>query len=105
MTDILDRLEATIADRLAGGDTGHSYVAKLAAKGLPKLAQKLGEEATETVVAALAESDEALIGEAADLLFHLLMLLQARSLGLNDVRAELERREGLSGIEEKARRP
>lgn len=104
MTDILEQLETTIAQRIAHGDPATSYVAKQMAKGRLKLAEKVGEEAVETVIAAIAESDEELIGEAADLLFHLLLLLQSRGLGLNDVRAELQRREGLSGIEEKARR-
>ena len=104
MTDILDRLEQTIAERLANGTPETSYVAKQAAKGRLKLAEKLGEEAVETVIAAIAEEDAALVGEAADLLFHLLILLATRGLSLADVRAELARREGLSGIEEKKAR-
>ena len=87
MDDILDRLQTIIADRLANGRPDESYVAMLAAKGPTRIARKLGEEATETVIAALAESDEALVGEAADLLFHLLILLGSRGLGLDEVRA------------------
>jgi phosphoribosyl-ATP pyrophosphohydrolase len=99
----LTRLEATIAAR-AGGDPGASYVAKLNARGVPKIAQKLGEEAVETVIAALGGSTDDLVGEAADLLFHLLVLLQAKAVPLARVCAELERREGMSGIAEKAAR-
>lgn len=98
--DILTRLETTIASRRsARADT--SYVAQLHARGLPVIARKLGEEATEAVVAALSGSDEELTGEAADVLFHLLVLLDAKGITLADVAAELERREGTSGIEEK----
>ena len=101
----LARLEATIADRLGAGDASASYVAKLADRGLPKVAQKLGEEAVETVIAALGADDAALAGEAADLVFHLTLLLNLRGLGWSDVAAELDRREGVSGIAEKAARP
>ena len=69
--DALTLLEAVVRARLAAGDAGASYVASLAAKGRGKIAQKLGEEATETVIAALTEDDAALTGEAADLVFHL----------------------------------
>lgn len=100
---ILSRLEATIAQRRAG-DPGASYVAKLNAKGVAKIAQKVGEEGTETVIAALAGTREELVGEAADLVFHLMVLLSAKDVPLADVLAELERREGVSGIAEKASR-
>jgi phosphoribosyl-ATP pyrophosphohydrolase len=103
MSDTLSRLEATVAAR-RDADPASSYVAKLNAKGLNKIAQKLGEEAVETVIAALAEDDAALVGEAADLLFHLLVLLNARAVPLDEVLAELDRREGQSGIAEKASR-
>ena len=103
MPDTLSRLEATIAARRAASPD-ESYVARLNAKGLPKIAQKLGEEATEAVIAALSGSNEELVGEGADLLFHLLVLLNARGVSLDHVLAELERREGLSGLEEKASR-
>ncbi|MEO0700003.1 MAG: phosphoribosyl-ATP diphosphatase, partial [Pseudomonadota bacterium] len=71
---------------------------------LPKIAQKLGEEATEAVIAAVSGSNEELVGESADLLFHLLVLLNAKGVSLDHVLAELDRREGLSGLEEKAAR-
>ncbi|WP_242153704.1 phosphoribosyl-ATP diphosphatase [Sphingomonas sp. BAUL-RG-20F-R05-02] len=103
MDDILDTLEATIRAR-KGADPASSYVAKLFGKGRAKIAQKVGEEATEVVIAAVSETPEALTGEAADLLFHLLVLLADAGLSLEDVRAELRRREGLSGIDEKAAR-
>jgi phosphoribosyl-ATP pyrophosphohydrolase len=102
MDDTLSRLEATIRAR-QGGDPASSYVASLFARGTAKIAQKVGEEATETVIAALAQPDK-LASEAADLLFHLLVLLADAGLGLADVTAELARREGLSGHEEKAGR-
>ncbi len=101
--DILDRLEATIRERRSG-DPETSYVAKLTAKGRKKIAQKLGEEGVETAIAAVAEDKAALTGEAADLIFHLIVLLADAGLSLDDVRAELARREGMSGIAEKASR-
>jgi len=101
--DTLFRLEQTIAARRTASPDS-SYVARLNAAGLPKIAQKLGEEATEAVIAALSGSAEELVGESADVLFHLLVLLQARGIPLADVLAELDRREGLSGLEEKASR-
>lgn len=101
--DTLSRLEATIAQRRSASPDS-SYVAKLNAKGLPKICEKVGEEATETVIAALTGSDKDLTGEAADLLFHLLVLLGAKDIALGDVLAELDRREGTSGLEEKAAR-
>lgn len=101
--DPLDRLEATIAAR-RGSDPATSYVAALTAKGRAHLARKFGEEAVETVVAALGDDRAALTGEAADTLFHLLVLLADAGIGLNDVRAELARREGVSGHDEKASR-
>ncbi|MGQ5701027.1 phosphoribosyl-ATP diphosphatase [Sandaracinobacteroides sp. A072] len=104
MTDILDRLETMIAARKAAGPDASSYVSKQLGKGRLKLAEKLGEEAVETVIAAVAQDDAALTGEAADLLFHLLLVLGERGISLAAVRAELERREGVSGIVEKARR-
>ena len=99
----LARLEAVIADR-RGGDPKTSYVAKMHGRGLNKIAQKLGEEAVETIIAALAEDRAALVGEAADLLFHLLLLLGTKGVPLAEVLAELDRRDGLSGIAEKANR-
>lgn len=103
MTETLRQLEATIAAR-RNADPATSYVAKLNAGGLPLIARKLGEEAIETVVAALSSDKAALTGEAADLIFHLLVLLDAKGVTLADVEAELARREGVSGIAEKAAR-
>lgn len=101
--DTLTRLEATIAERRSASPDS-SYVAKLNARGLPKITQKLGEEGVETVIAALSGSREELVGEAADLLFHLMVLLGAKEVPLADVLAELDRREGTSGLDEKASR-
>jgi len=103
VTGTLERLEATIAAR-RDADPACSYVASLFAKGRPNIARKLGEEAVETIVAALAEDKAALIGEAADTLFHLMVLLADANVPLSAVLAELDRREGTSGIEEKAAR-
>lgn len=103
MSDTLSRLEATIAAR-AAADPDTSYVAKLHTKGLGKIAQKVGEEATESIIAALTEGREELTKEAADLLFHLLVMLGARGVSLAEVLAELDRREGTSGLIEKASR-
>ena len=104
MTDTLARLEATIASR-KGADPKASYVASLFAKGRPKIARKLGEEAVEAIVAALAEDKAALTSEAADMIFHLMVLLADADVPLADVLAELDRREGVSGHDEKAGRP
>ena len=101
--DTLTRLEATIAQRLTASPE-ESYVAKLHVRGLAKIAQKLGEEATETVIAALAGDEKELVGEAADLLFHLMVLLAEKGIAFETVLAELDRREGLSGLAEKAAR-
>jgi phosphoribosyl-ATP pyrophosphohydrolase len=99
----LDNLAAIIAERArAGGD--QSYTRKLLDEGIEKCAKKLGEEATETVVAALSSDNKAVIGESADLLYHLLVVLEARGVKLDEVYAELERRTGQSGLEEKAAR-
>jgi phosphoribosyl-ATP pyrophosphohydrolase len=97
------RLEAVIRER-QGSDPASSYVASLFAKGRGKIAQKLGEEATETIIAALSEGPQQLTSEAADLLFHLAILLADAGLSLDDVFTELERREGVSGITEKESR-
>ncbi|MFV0625668.1 phosphoribosyl-ATP diphosphatase [Sphingomonas sp. ac-8] len=102
--DTLDRLQAVIRSRF-GGDPATSYVAKLHGRGRAKIAQKLGEEAVETVIAAVADDRAELVSESADLLFHLLVLLADAGVSLDEVRAELDRREGLSGIAEKAARP
>ncbi|MEY2943458.1 MAG: hypothetical protein RLY97_1472, partial [Pseudomonadota bacterium] len=99
----LARLEAVIAARLTA-DPASSYVAKLSSKGLGKVAQKLGEEAVECVIAALSEGETALVGEAADLLFHLMVLLGVKNIPFSAVLSEIDRREGMSGIAEKAAR-
>jgi len=104
MGETLERLEAVIRDRLAAGDANASYVASLAAKGRGKVAQKLGEEAVETVIAAVSEDDTALTGEASDLIFHLTILLAERGLTWDMIAAELDRRHGTSGHAEKAAR-
>lgn len=101
--DTLQRLEQIIAERREASPDS-SYVAKLNAAGIEKIAQKLGEEAVETVIASLSGSREEVVGESADLLFHLLVLLQARRIKLDEVMAELDSREGVSGLDEKASR-
>lgn len=101
--DTLARLERTIIARREA-DPATSYVAKLRARGRAKMAQKLGEEAVETVIAAIQGDTAGLTGEAADLLFHLIALLADCGVSLADVCAELDRREGTSGLDEKASR-
>lgn len=104
MRATLHNLEQTIAQR-RGADPSQSYVAKLAARGRAKIAQKVGEEAVEAVIAAMADDRAGLVGESADLFFHLLMLLADCGVSLDQVLDELDRREGLSGLVEKAARP
>ncbi|MFC7703468.1 phosphoribosyl-ATP diphosphatase [Plastorhodobacter daqingensis] len=99
----LDRLSATIATR-RGADPDTSWTAKLLAKGPEKCAEKFGEEAIEAIIEAVKGDRARLTSEAADVLYHLLVMLAARDLSLDDVLAELERREGTSGIAEKATR-
>ncbi|QDO96883.1 phosphoribosyl-ATP diphosphatase [Ferrovibrio terrae] len=101
--DTLERLYETIKSR-KGGDPAVSHTAKLFAKGRAKIAQKMGEEAVELAIAAVAETREEVISESADLVFHLLVLWAECGVTIEDVRAELRRREGLSGIEEKKAR-
>jgi len=103
MRDTLNRLETVIAER-RGASADSSYVASLFAKGREKIAQKVGEEATETVIASLSGDPAKLTAEAADLLFHLLVLLADGGVTVDDVLAELDRRDGVSGIAEKASR-
>jgi phosphoribosyl-ATP pyrophosphohydrolase len=100
---VIDRLFETIASR-KGGDAAESYTAKLFARGTDKIAQKLGEEAVETVIAAVTKDRDGMIGESADLIYHLLVLWADAGIRPEDVLAELERREGTSGIAEKASR-
>jgi len=98
--DVLERLFAVIEGR-RGADPASSYTAKLFADGADKIAQKLGEEAVEAVIAAAARDPERLAAESADLLYHLLVAWAEAGLAPGDVWAELARREGVSGIEEK----
>ena len=99
----LDRLAATIAAR-KGADPDTSWTAKLLAKGPEKCAEKFGEEAIEAIIEAVKGDRTRLTAEAADVLYHLLVMLAARDVTLAEVLAELERREGQSGIAEKAAR-
>jgi phosphoribosyl-ATP pyrophosphohydrolase len=103
MTTPLDRLAATIAAR-KGADPETSWTAKLLAKGPEKCAEKFGEEAIEAVIEAVRGDRDRLTSEAADALYHLLVMLAARNITLDDVQNELARREGTSGIAEKAAR-
>jgi phosphoribosyl-ATP pyrophosphohydrolase len=97
---ILDSLFAVIASR-QGADPATSYTAKLFSKGRGKIAQKVGEEGVETVIAALSQGKAELVGESADLLYHLMVLWAECGVAPDDVWAELQRREGISGIAEK----
>jgi phosphoribosyl-ATP pyrophosphohydrolase len=99
----LARLAATIAAR-KGADPETSWTAKLLAKGPEKCAEKFGEEAVEAIIEAVKGDRERLTSEAADVLYHLLVMLAARDVTLDEVLAELDRREGKSGIAEKASR-
>lgn len=96
-------LEAIVAAR-ASADAGASYTRSLLDKGVAKCAQKLGEEAVETVIAAVSGDDRELVGEASDLLYHLMVVLRARGVSLADIHAELARRTAQSGLAEKAAR-
>ena len=104
MSDVLDRLFATIAAR-RGGDASLSYTAKLLAAGVEKCAAKFGEEATETVIAAIRQDKGELAKESADALYHLMVLWAASGITPDDVYAVLKSREGVSGLDEKAGRP
>ena len=100
---ILDHLAATIEARKSA-DPESSWTAKLLSKGPAKCAEKFGEEAVEAIIEAVKGDRAALTSEAADVLYHLIVMLAARDVPLSDVLAELERREGTSGIAEKAAR-
>ena len=101
--DVLMQLAATIRSRrLEGSET--SYTNQLLEAGPEKCARKFGEEAIEVVIAGIAQSPQSLKSEAADVLYHLLVLLEARGVAFDDVLAELERRSGTSGLAEKAAR-
>lgn len=101
--DIIDRLQDTIRAR-RGAEADSSYTAQLFVRGRARIAQKLGEEAVETVIAAMGDDPAKIASEGADLLYHLLVLLADAGLSIDDVRAELARREGTSGHVEKAAR-
>lgn len=103
MSDILNKLADVLEERKQA-DTDSSYVASLYAKGLDSILKKIGEEATETVIAGKAQDKEQIIYEIADLWFHTLVLLAQQGLGPDAVLQELDRRFGLSGLEEKASR-
>lgn len=110
--DVLTALMAVLEARKQAGDANSSYVASLHVKGLDKILKKVGEEATETVMAAkdwqhggTAAQRQALVNETADLWFHTLVMLSHCGLSADDVLAELARRDGLSGLAEKAARP
>ena len=101
--DILRRL-AEVLEQRKGADPDSSYVARLYAKGLDSILKKIGEEATETVIAAKGGDSDQLVYETADLWFHSLVLLAHQGISPEQVLGELERRFGLSGLEEKAAR-
>jgi len=102
-SDVIERVFETIESR-RGGDPKTSYVAKQFDRGRAKIAQKIGEEATETVIAAMQKDKREIIAESTDLLFHLMMLWADAGVKPADVCEELARREGLSGITEKKER-
>ncbi|MBV7393895.1 phosphoribosyl-ATP diphosphatase [Mameliella sediminis] len=99
----LEDLEQTIAAR-AAASPDESWTAKLLAKGPEKCAEKFGEEAIEAIIEAIKNDREKLVSETADVLFHLLVMLKSRDVALSEVMAELARRQGTSGIAEKAAR-
>lgn len=103
MSDVLGRLSAIIESRMKA-DPESSYVARLHADGRDAILKKIGEEAAETIIAAKSGDPSAVVHETADLWFHTLVLLSEFGLGSDDVLAELERRFGTSGLEEKASR-
>lgn len=103
-TFTLTDLAARVKER-AAASAETSYTRKLLDKGVAHCAKKLGEEAVETALAAVGEDNERVIAEAADLLYHLLVVLEARKIELSDVEAALARRTGMTGLEEKASRP
>ncbi len=103
MSDVLDRLAEVLESRKTA-DPQSSYVAKLYAKGTDAILKKVGEEATETIIAAKGGDPQQIIYETADLWFHCMVMLAQAGLHPRDVLNELARREGLSGLEEKAAR-
>jgi len=103
MSDVLDRLYNVVLER-RGANPEKSYIAKRLEQGTHKIAQKLGEEAVETVIAAVAKDRAGVISESADLLFHWLLLLADAGIKPSEVMDELTHREGISGLDEKASR-
>ncbi|SIQ82931.1 phosphoribosyl-ATP pyrophosphatase [Rhizobium sp. RU20A] len=104
MTDFtLEHLESIVADR-AKASPEESWTAKLVSQGQGRAAKKLGEEAVETVIAAIGGNRDEIVSESADLLYHLMVVLKISGIALQDVYDELERRTGRSGIDEKASR-
>lgn len=103
MTDILDRLSRTVSEKRAA-DPKSSWTAQLLAAGPEKAAQKFGEEAVEAVIEAVRGDRDRLAAEAADVLYHLVVMLAAREVELDAVLKVLEEREGISGVDEKATR-
>lgn len=100
MSDVLSKLATLIKSRRTA-DPSSSWTAKLLSQGVDKTAEKFGEEAIEAIIAAVKQDRENLTNEAADVLYHLLVMLEASDVAFSDVLAELERRQGLSGIDEK----
>ena len=103
MNKILERLDLTI-QRKTTESPNKSHTAKLLKKGTEKCAEKFGEEAIELIVASVKKKKKEIIGEAADTLYHMLVLLRSRNISINEVLTELASREGISGIEEKRKR-
>jgi phosphoribosyl-ATP pyrophosphohydrolase len=101
--EVVDALYAVVESR-RGGDASESYTAQLFSRGAKKIAQKFGEEAVETVIAALQEGPDALVNESADLMYHLCVLWAEAGVRPEDVWAKLAEREGVSGLTEKANR-
>lgn len=99
----LNDLERIVAARAASGDE-QSWTAKLVAGGIAKASKKLGEEAVETVIAAIGPDRDALVAETADLLYHLLVVMHIRGVAVDDVMTELQKRTGQTGLQEKAAR-
>jgi phosphoribosyl-ATP pyrophosphohydrolase len=104
MTDAITQLFATIEARKQA-DAGSSYTAQLLHKGTAHIARKFGEEAVELIIASTAQGRDAALAEAGDVLYHLAVLLASQGIGLPELQAELNRRTGQSGLEEKNSRP
>ena len=103
MNKILERLDLTI-QRKTTESPNKSHTAKLLKKGTEKCAEKFGEEAIELIVASVKKKKKEIIGEAADTLYHMCVLLRSKNISINEVLSELASREGISGIEEKRKR-